>query len=120
LEVPAHLTFVSVRAMLCQPEQSIARTDKSIKREVMTVPKPPSWQDRLIPAVAVGSPQHLHSRRLYIQKLDAQGLLCAACGFPLGEGTTVVGSPGNYRLRPCAACAAYRYERSRGKDPKSA
>ena len=69
-----------------------------------------TWQETLIPTVALGSAQHLSSRPLYIQELDAQGLLCVACGFELGTGVVMVGTPESYRIRPCATCAAYKYE----------
>ena len=73
-----------------------------------------TWQETLIPTVALGSAQHLSSRPLYVQELDAQGLLCVACGFELGMGVVAVGTPGSYRIRPCAVCAQYKYEQPRG------
>ena len=73
-----------------------------------------TWQETMIPVVAIGSAQHLGSRPLYVQELDAQGLLCAACGFELGEGVVLVGTPESYRIRPCSTCALYRYEQSKG------
>ena len=69
-----------------------------------------TWQETLIPVVVLGSAQHLTTRPLYIQELDAQGLLCVACGFELGTGVVMVGTPEKYRIRPCAACAEHRYE----------
>jgi len=68
-----------------------------------------TWRDSLIPVVALGSAQDLRSRPLYIQELDAQGLLCVKCGFPLGTGVILVGTPESYRVRPCATCAEYNY-----------
>ena len=73
-----------------------------------------TWRDSLIPVVALGSAQDLGSRRLYIQELDAQGLLCPSCGFPLGKGVILVGTPESYRVRPCAACAEHRYDQQFG------
>ena len=68
-----------------------------------------TWRECLIPAVVLGSAQELKSRPLYVQELDAQGLLCAVCGFPLGKGVVLVGTPESSRVRPCAACAEYNY-----------
>ena len=69
-----------------------------------------TWQETLIPVVALGSAQHLGSRPLYVQVLDAQGHLCIACGFELGTGVMAVGTPESYRIRPCVTCATYKYE----------
>ena len=73
-----------------------------------------TWRECLIPGVVVGSAEDLGSRPLYVQELDAQGLLCAACGHTLGEGVVLVGTCRSYRVRPCAACAAYKYDEEHG------
>ena len=75
-----------------------------------------TWRDSLIPEVVLGSAQDLGSRRLYIQELDAQGLLCPACGFKLGQGVALVGTPESYRVRPCATCAEYKYDQQHPTD----
>ena len=73
-----------------------------------------TWRECLISPVVIGSAQDLGSRPLYVQELDAQGLLCAVCGFPLGKGVVLVGTPESNRVRPCATCAQYKYENGRG------